>query len=187
MAHRPSACRLFIVYYGVHDSDCCFCIQSGCMELLVHRLRLKVPPPIIALLCGLLIWWLNSILPAYADQATLRRDIALLLLATAMLVDMTALIHFIRARTTIDPRYPHKTSSIVESGIYTYTRNPMYLGLVLILTSLSIWLGSLFGLPVVAVFVYYMTRFQIEAEEEMLTAQFGSAYLAYKARVRRWI
>ncbi|MDX8406306.1 MAG: isoprenylcysteine carboxylmethyltransferase family protein [Mariprofundus sp.] len=93
----------------------------------------------------------------------------------------------VSASTTIDPRYPHKTTTIVDNGIYAFTRNPMYLGSVLILTSLTVWLGTVFGVLVIGLFIFYMTRFQINPEEEMLTAQFGEAYLNYKATVRRWI
>jgi len=153
----------------------------------MQRLRLKIPPPLVAMLCGLLIRALAELLPVYTAAPALRLMLALFLLALAIVIDIAALTHFRKAGTSIDPRYPHKTTIIVGHGIYTRTRNPMYLGLVLILSSLGLWLGSVAALPVVIAFICYMNHFQIAAEEEHLTARFGDAYLAYKARVRRWI
>lgn len=153
----------------------------------MRRLHLKIPPPIVALLCGLMIWGLSMMLPLHHVDAEIRNSIAYILLAMAGIIDAWALISFRVAGTTIDPRYPHNTSTIVSTGIYRYTRNPMYLGLVFILSALSIWLGARLGLFVVAAFILYINRFQIKPEEEALQKQFGDSYLAYKARVRRWI
>jgi len=97
------------------------------------------------------------------------------------------LLSFRKQQTTIDPRYPHKTSSIVTGGIYNHTRNPMYLGLVLILSATSIYFATRFGFFVIAAFILYMNAFQIKPEEEALEKQFGKAYLNYKSKVRRWI
>lgn len=153
----------------------------------MKRLNLKIPPPIVALLCGLMIWGLSMMLPLHHVDAEIRNSIACILLGMAGIIDAWALISFRMARTTIDPRYPHNTSTIVSTGIYRYTRNPMYLGLVFFLSALSIWLGARLGLFVVAAFILYINRFQIKQEEEALQKQFGESYLAYKARVRRWI
>jgi len=153
----------------------------------MKRLKLKIPPPVVALLCGLLIWALSEVLPAYSRGEEIRHNIAYILLGMAISIDLWALVSFILAKTTIDPRYPHKTSAIVSTGIYSYTRNPMYLGLTLILSALSIWLGAKFGLFAVAGFILYMNNFQIIPEEEHLEKQFGDVYIRYKTSVRRWI
>jgi len=154
---------------------------------MTEKLKLKIPPPVIALLSGLIIWGVSETIPAYMINGELRQTVALTILGMAGAIDAWALISFRRVKTTIDPRYPHKTSSIVSHGIYAYTRNPMYLGLTLILTALTIYLGSILGFIVVTGFILYINRFQIKAEEEALEKQFGEAYLAYKNRVRRWI
>jgi len=153
----------------------------------MHMLQLKVPPPVIALLCALIIWACSRWLPAYSGEADIRQVIAMVLIATAMVIDLWALAIFKRVRTSIDPRYPHKTSSIVTHGIYAYTRNPMYLGLTLLLSALSIWLGTDFGLVVIIGFIFYITRFQIIPEERLLEEHFKDDYVSYKSRVRRWI
>jgi len=141
----------------------------------------------VAVISGLIIWGLSKALPVDDLNPDIRLTVALALAGSAGVIDMWALLSFRKQQTTIDPRYPHKTSSIVTNGIYNYTRNPMYLGLVLILSATSIYFGARLGLLVVAAFILYMNVFQIMPEEEALEKQFGKTYLSYKARVRRWI
>jgi len=126
-------------------------------------------------------------MPSYDLDSDFRLIAALTLFGMACVIDVWALLSFKKQKTTIDPRYPHKTSSIVTNGIYNYTRNPMYLGLVLILSAISIYFAARFSFFVIAAFILYMNAFQIKPEEETLEKQFGEAYLNYKARVRRWI
>jgi protein-S-isoprenylcysteine O-methyltransferase Ste14 len=134
-----------------------------------------------------MIWKLSEVLSVHDIDAEIRHSVAYTLFGMAGTIDIWALLSFRKQKTTIDPRYPHKTSSIVIGGIYNYTRNPMYLGLVLILTATSIYFAALFGFFVVAAFILYMNTFQIKLEEEALEKQFGEEYLSYKTRVRRWI
>ena len=82
---------------------------------------------------------------------------------------------------------PDSTSSLVISGIYKYTRNPMYLGFVLVLLGWAAFLSNLAALALLPAFVLYINRFQIIPEEHVLTSLFPDAYPAYRARVRRWI
>lgn len=116
-----------------------------------------------------------------------RRIIALILFAIAACIDIQALFSFRGAQTTIDPRYPHKSTAILATGIYRFTRNPMYLGLAIMLTALTLWLNASPGLIVIAGFIFYINHFQIAAEEEALENLFGDDYLNYKARARRWL
>jgi len=153
----------------------------------MKKLRLKIPPPIVGFAFAVMIWLLSENLSVHFMDAEARQIAALFLLGVAGTIDVWAILSFRSAKTTIDPRYPYKTSSIVSHGIYQFTRNPMYLGLVLILTALSIYLDTLPGLLCVLGFILYMNTFQIEAEEELLEEQFGELYLNYKKGVRRWI
>jgi protein-S-isoprenylcysteine O-methyltransferase Ste14 len=82
---------------------------------------------------------------------------------------------------------PQKATTVVTTGIYQYTRNPMYLGLFLFLAALAVKLGNPTAMPFLPAFVAYMNRFQIAPEERILEAQFGDTYTDYKSRVRRWI
>ena len=94
---------------------------------------------------------------------------------------------FRRSSTTINPMKPEEASSLVIAGIYARTRNPMYLGLLLILTGIGLFLGSALALCVLPLFVLYMNLFQITPEEEALKELFGDQYSLYQSNVRRWI
>jgi protein-S-isoprenylcysteine O-methyltransferase Ste14 len=87
----------------------------------------------------------------------------------------------------VDPTRPDHASTIVTAGIYSLTRNPMYLGFLLILAAWAAWLGNLPACLALPVFVKYMNRFQILPEERFLGGKFGAAYDAYRLRVRRWL
>jgi protein-S-isoprenylcysteine O-methyltransferase Ste14 len=90
------------------------------------------------------------------------------------------------AKTTVNPLKPESSSSLVSSGIYQYTRNPMYLGLLLILLSAVIYSQHPLGLVSALGFVAYMNRFQIEPEEKMLIKLFGDEFVDYSNQVKRW-
>ncbi|MGO2387344.1 MAG: methyltransferase family protein, partial [Psychrobacter sp.] len=94
---------------------------------------------------------------------------------------------FKKAQTTVNPHTPEKSTNLVTSGIYRYTRNPMYLGLVLVLLGWAFYLSHLLPFMLVPVFMIYMTRFQIQPEEKMMAQKFGREYQVYLSRVRRWI
>ncbi len=152
------------------------------------QLELKIPPPLVAavvataMLCASI--WLG---PVLALPPTARVAGALMLVAVGASFDLVSLLAFRRARTTINPLRPERSKAVVTSGLYRITRNPMYLGLVLILTGLALYLDSPWALPGPLVFAAYITRFQIQPEERALTAHFGADYTAYCARVRRWL
>jgi protein-S-isoprenylcysteine O-methyltransferase Ste14 len=102
-------------------------------------------------------------------------------------LDAIALLHFLRSRTTVNPLKPASATVLVTRSIYRLTRNPMYLGLATLLFAWAIYLGSLAALAGVPLFILYMNRFQIAPEERALEERFGAEYIAYRARVRRWL
>ena len=73
------------------------------------------------------------------------------------------------------------------SGVYAATRNPMYLGLLLVITGWAVFLSNAVAFLFLPAFVSYMNRFQIEPEERALAARFGQAFVTYKSRARRWL
>ena len=150
-------------------------------------MALKIPPLLQLIICILLIWLLSELLPVVAMDNLLRHSLAGTLAGLAFAIAAAGIISFHMAGTTVDPRYPEKASMLVTNGIYKLTRNPMYLALTLLLTGYCIYLGTAFGLFIVAAFIHHITKFQIIPEEEALERQFGEAFLDYKARVRRWI
>ena len=104
-----------------------------------------------------------------------------------LLLAAPAILSFRRARTTVHPMQPAKTTSLVVAGVYRFTRNPMYLGLLLVLAGWGLYLSNALAFALLPAFVAYINRFQIAPEERALAAKFGPDYDAYKARVRRWL
>lgn len=154
----------------------------------MKRLELLIPPPVVMLLVGLIMWLLARMFPSLAAAWLPDTLMAVVLVVFGLLIGLAGVATFKRADTTIDPKRPSGASALVSSGIYRFSRNPMYLGVLLILAGWAVYLGNLLsaGLGLV-IFVVYITRFQIIPEERLLQEKFGTAFLAYKAKVRRWI
>ena len=150
-------------------------------------LELKLPPPVLATLAGLAMWALSEWAPfggfAFAGQTWLAAALA----APALPVMALAIRAFVRAGTTVDPRDPSEASRLVVSGVFSRSRNPMYLGLTLLLAGLALWLGNALNAAALAAFVYAITRWQIVPEERRLEEKFGGDYRAYRERVGRWL
>ncbi len=153
------------------------------MKALEH----KIPPPLVGVLCALLAWALAALTPAWRIDGEWRLPMAAVLLAAGLALDGWALLLFRRQRTTPSPLAPGRSRTVVQSGPYRFTRNPMYLGVALLLAALCLWLGSPLSLLAIAAFVAYITRFQIQPEERALRAKFGAPYEDYCRRVRRWL
>ena len=107
--------------------------------------------------------------------------------ALAILIGIWAVGQFRYTRTTINPHKPEAVSELVTSGLYRYSRNPMYLGLLLLLLAWGLYLREWLPFLWAAAFVWYMNRFQIAPEEEVLEAKFADAFESYRKKVRRWI
>lgn len=96
-------------------------------------------------------------------------------------------IEFRRAKTTVNPTKPESSSTLVKTGIYRGTRNPMYLGFLLMLAGWAIFIGNVLSLLGLPAFAFYMNQFQIKPEERALASIFGDEFRAYRSNVRRWI
>ncbi len=153
----------------------------------MKTLELKIPPLALVLLFGLVMWLLSDTVPGLAFTIRETSMIALLLACTGLAIALAGVLAFRSARTTVDPRFPDKASAIVTVGIYRWTRNPMYLGLLSILSGWGVFLGNFLSLACLPAFVLYMNRFQIGPEERAMESTFGDAYRAYKSSVRRWV
>lgn len=160
-------------------------------------LELKLPPPLVGLACGLGMYGLARLLdPALVVLASpdavpglpaMLRWIALVLAIAGLAFDARSVLDFVRARTTINPLKPATSSTLVTAGLYRVTRNPMYVGMALLLLAWTAWLGTPWALLGVAAFVAWITRFQILPEERALAQRFGAEFDAYRHRVRRWL
>ena len=146
-----------------------------------------LPPPIWALLFGGAMVGAARLAPGLAFDAPERAWIAGFLVAAGLGVDLSALLQFRRHRTTIDPTRPGRASALVTTGIYRHTRNPMYVGMAIVLTGVAVWTGSALALVLVPVFVWVLTAWQIRPEEAAMRTLFGEAFDAYAAAVPRWL
>ena len=150
--------------------------------------ELKIPPPAIFVCCGALAWAIAKFVATPFDLHGLSTTlVAASLVALAIAVATSAILTFRRVETTIDPTKPSNTSSLVTHGVFRFTRNPMYLALLLLLTGWVIYLGSVVAIATPLLFVACISRLQIRPEERILAAKFGAAYSAYCGEVRRWI
>ena len=152
----------------------------------MQRLELRVPPPIVGLVVAALMWSVASGPPALAVAHGVRPALVIALVAAGLGLDLLGLIAFLRSRTTINPLEPRKSSALVTGGVYRITRNPMYLGMALLLLAWAVYLSALWAFVGPALFVAYITRFQILPEERILRSKF-TEFDAYAARVRRWL
>jgi len=150
-------------------------------------LTAKIPPLVVLGVSALLMWLTAAALPTFALDFAARPIIALALAFAGVLISVSGVIVFRLAGTTVNPTKPGSTSSLVRNGPYRVTRNPMYLGFALMLIGWGLFLSNVLALCFLAVFGIYIDRFQIAPEEAALTARFGREFIAYKARVRRWL
>jgi len=158
-------------------------LPSPATSALDHRL----PPPVLAALLAAGVWLLTRLGVPVELPDTARLPLAALLALAGVACDLLGLFAFRRARTTINPLHPDRTSALVTGGIYRLTRNPMYVGLCLLLLAWGLYWGSAWFWLGPVLFVPYITRFQIQPEERLLAARFGDEFQHYAARVRRWV
>ena len=153
----------------------------------MKSLELRIPPPAIAVVVAVAEWMISHVTPSLPMSAGIRLSLALAFALAGVGFSAAGVISFRHARTTLNPTKPQLASSLVTSGIYTVTRNPMYVGLLLLLIALAIFLSSAWALLASAAYFLYMSRFQIAPEERALAALFGAEYAAYRSSVRRWL
>ncbi|TAL11721.1 MAG: isoprenylcysteine carboxylmethyltransferase family protein [Nitrospirae bacterium] len=153
----------------------------------MHVLELKVPPVGVVLVAAALMWVASGTVPALEFTLPACDVVAALFAAAGLAVGVMGIVSFARAKTTVNPMKPGAASSLVVSGIYRYSRNPMYLGLLLLLLGWAWYLSNALAFLLLPGFILYMNRFQIEPEERALASLFGEAFTAYRARVRRWL
>lgn len=147
--------------------------------------RLKIPPLVYLLLGGSLIYVASR--RRDSEPKTRWRWLGLPFLVLGLALDIHALLAFRRRQTTPNPLQPENAKHLVIEGAYRFTRNPMYLGMALILSGWSLVRASLSGLAVVPVFIWTLNQVQIIPEEKQLAQSFGESYITYLKRVRRWL
>lgn len=153
----------------------------------MSSLELKVPPPAVALLFGFLMWLVTSLVASIEVPLGARVAVALLFASIGLVFGVSAMVSFSREKTTMNPTKPAASSSLVITGPFRFTRNPMYLSLLLYLLAWAVYLSNFAAVLFLPVFVLYINQFQIKPEERVLFSLFGPEYAAYKERVRRWL
>jgi protein-S-isoprenylcysteine O-methyltransferase Ste14 len=164
--------------------------EPMCRRLIaafMATLELKIPPPAALLVVAGAMWGVSLAGPSFGLGDPMRDVVAGTVGLVGAGIDLFSAISFRLARTTVNPMRPEKSSALVTSGAYRFSRNPMYVGLVFVLVAWAVFLGSAWALAGPLAFALYIDRFQIAPEERVLAATFGAAYVAYKSSVRRWL
>lgn len=153
----------------------------------MHALELKVPPLAFVLFIALLMWLVSWAVPQLGLAFPGRAVVVVALAVAGTITIVLGVASFRLARTTLNPMKPESSTSLVVSGVYKFTRNPMYLGVLLVLAGWAVFLSNLLASLLLPAFVLYMNRFQIEPEERALRSKFPEEFVAYECRVRRWL
>ncbi|MBU0482532.1 MAG: isoprenylcysteine carboxylmethyltransferase family protein [Proteobacteria bacterium] len=151
------------------------------------KLQLKIPPVVQGALAMAGIWLAARYLPLCRFEFRYQTAAAWILAGAGLLVAVAGILAFIKLKTTVDPRRPDEATELVIIGIYRYSRNPMYLGILLVLAGAAIYSGAFSTILVAASFVWFINRFQIAPEEAALQNKFKESYRRYRQKVRRWL
>jgi protein-S-isoprenylcysteine O-methyltransferase Ste14 len=155
---------------------------------MMRFLELRIPPPLVGLVIAAVMWVIASTLPPLSPlPASLRLPTAITFALAGVAIGLSGVVSFRRAQTTVNPLKPETSTSLVSTGIYKFTRNPMYLGMLAVLLAWAAYLPSVLALIGPAAFALYITRFQIVPEEKVLHSLFGAAFVEYRQKVRRWL
>lgn len=154
---------------------------------IVNALELRIPPVAVALCAAVGMWLAALALPDASVGLYWSAQVAMAFAALGIVIALAGVAAFREAQTTVDPTTPQASSAIVASGVYRWSRNPMYVGFLLVLVGWGVHLSNAASALVVPLFVVYMNRFQIQPEERALAAKFGDDYTKYMQRVRRWV
>lgn len=153
----------------------------------MKSLELKIPPVALVVIFAVAMWLISVAAPAFRFSLPAHHLLVLILTIGGIGVILSGVVSFRRAKTTVNPLRPETASALVDSGIYRFTRNPMYLGFLIVLFGWAMLLANVLSLLMLIGFVSYMNQFQIIPEEKALSARFGSAFTIYSKRVRRWL
>lgn len=151
------------------------------------KATVRTPPLLAGGVAWLLMWLLARGLPSLGRVWPWNRPAAIALIAIGAGIGVAGLLAFRRARTTADPLRPDRASTLVSSGIYRHSRNPMYVGVAIATLGWALFLGHALAPLGVVAFVLWMDRYQIPAEERALHALFGAEFGRYCRAVRRWL
>ena len=146
---------------------------------------LKIPPPLLVLILVVSNYFSSKKIGLILISN--QKLISFIIFLIGVIILINPIVKFIKSKTTIDPIKFKKVNKLITSGIYKYSRNPMYLGLLFIVVSTSVFYLNIFSITTPILFYFWINRFQIKREEIFLKEKFGKEYLLYKTKTRRWI
>ncbi len=146
---------------------------------------IKIPPPLIVLVLIVSIYFSSKKIDLI--NIPLQLEISIFILSAGILIFVNPVLQFIKSKTTVNPIQFEEVNKLVTSGIFKYSRNPMYLGMLMIVLSTSIFYLNIYSILTPLLFIIWINKFQIKREEEFLIEKFGDEYLSYKKKTRRWI
>ena len=149
----------------------------------MKSLENKIPPLIIVVFFLALIFLLKNFLEVFTFSYQVYISFFFLCLAASFC--LTSIIEFRKHKTTLNPLMPEESTALVTTGIFKFSRNPMYLSLLNLLIAFSIYLGSFLGLIIIPLFVVYINLFQIKPEEKAMLKLYGKEFENYCLNVRR--
>jgi protein-S-isoprenylcysteine O-methyltransferase Ste14 len=153
----------------------------------MNALEHKIPPPIILIFSAIAMWVLAHFTRVWHVPLTIKLVLILLFIAVALFFGPSAIMTFRKNKTTIDPVRIDRASSMVTTGSFNFSRNPMYLSMLALLFAWLVYLAAPWSVLGPILFELYILRFQIWPEERAMHDKFGAAYLDYAQKVRRWI
>lgn len=148
---------------------------------------LKIIPVVQVIIAVILMYLLSLTLPNLNYNFPTKNLLVLVLLAIAIFIGLSAVLSFKKHQTTVNPTRPENASKVVDSGIYAFSRNPMYLALLLLLIAVAFFISNLSAFFIIPLFIAYISKFQITPEEKALISLFGQHYIDYQQKVRRWL
>jgi len=154
----------------------------------MSSLELKIPPDVVWVVVAGLMWLATRVTAGgLGPVEPFRRPLAVILIVIGTALIVAARVALERAGTTWHPTEPGRTTALVTTGVYRFSRNPTYLGMEIVLLSWAVMLASPAAVLMTALFVLYIERFQIRPEESTLSISLGQEYRDYSLRVRRWV
>ncbi|WP_201584378.1 methyltransferase family protein [Psychrobacter jeotgali] len=154
---------------------------------MLKSLELKIPPVVHFAVVGGTMYLVSKQVPKFDYSLTGSKVLASVVAISGVTLGIKGVIEFKKEQTTPNPHTPDKATALVTQGVYQYSRNPMYFGLLTVLIAWGLYLSNLLAFLLLPLFIIIMNRLQIKPEERVLAEKFGKTYQAYKAKVRRWI
>ena len=146
---------------------------------------MKIPPLAQLTICFAIAGGLTAYIRIFSFHAPSWLIAVQVIAGAAFLIP--AVVSFILHKTTVNPQSPNDATSLVTRGVFGISRNPMYVGMLLLLLAFVVWLGEVSALLAVVIFFVSIDRFQIRSEEQSLRRNFGEAFTEYAKRVPRWL